>query len=300
MTELLDDLRKSWARDMRGGTRPRAAKTIRIYDQVLRDFTAWCRDGDRAPDTDALTKRAIAAWLEDRRAAGQAENTLASKFRSMRRFCHWLVEEGEIAASPMAGLEQPQSHSKPVPILTDTQVAALFKATAGTGFAERRDHALLRVLFDCGLRISECAQLGTDDVDMDAEVLFVLGKGRKPRVVPFGARTAKALDRYLRERRRHPHAIELRLWLTQRGGMSTDGLDERLRVRARQAGITGLHAHMFRHRFAHTWLADGGQEQDLKRLAGWSSDVMLRVYGSSAAVERAHDAFRRRRLGDRL
>ncbi len=65
------------------------------------------------------------------------------------------------------------------------------------------------------------------------------------------------------------------------------------------SGVDNLHAHRFRHTFAHTWLAEGGQERDLMRLAGWTSDAMLSHYGSSAADARALDAHRRLRLGDR-
>ena len=70
--------------------------------------------------------------------------------------------------------------------------------------------------------------------------------------------------------------------------MSTDGARERIKVRAAQAGLSDrLHPHRFRHTFAHDYLMAGGQERDLKRLAGWTSDVMLERYGASTADARA-------------
>lgn len=297
MAERLDDLAKSWARDLRAADK--AERTIVIYGQAVRFYADWLTAQDRPATTESLTRHAISAWLADLH-TDHAAGTVLTRFRGLRRFCRWAVLEELLEVNPMAGMEQPKPVETPVPVITDTEVAALFKVTAGKVFTDRRDHAILRILFDCGLRISECARLAVDDADMDADLLAVLGKGRRPRIVPFGARTGRALDRYLRARRQHPYAAEPALWLTQRGGLSPDGLDEILRRRARQAGVENLHAHRFRHTFAHRWLADGGQERDLMRLAGWRSEAMLSRYGSSAADERAREAFKRMRLGERL
>ena len=76
---------------------------------------------------------------------------------------------------------------------------------------------------------------------------------------------------------------------------------ELLKVRGAAAGIKDrLHPHRFRHTFAHDFLISGGQERDLKRLAGWTSDVMLERYGASAADVRAKEAANRLRRGDRV
>jgi len=73
-----------------------------------------------------------------------------------------------------------------------------------------------------------------------------------------------------------------------------------MKVRGQMAGIADLHPHRFRHTWAHDFLMAGGQERDLKRLAGWSSDVMLERYGASAADARARAAAQRMKRGDRV
>jgi site-specific recombinase XerD len=227
-------------------------------------------------------------------------NTAANQHKPPRAFFGWLVEQCEITASPLRNIKPPRIPEEPPPVLAKARIDRLLKVCAGKDFDSRRDGAIIRLLFDTGLRRGELAGLKVDDVDLDLNVVGVVGKLRRPRAVPLGKRTALALDRYLRVRGQHRYADLPDLWLGRRGAIRPDGFFDILQKRAKQAGIGHIHPRLFRHAFAHQWLSLGGQEQDRMVLTGWRSRGMLGRYGASAAAERARDAYRRLSPGDRL
>jgi integrase/recombinase XerC len=161
-------------------------------------------------------------------------------------------------------------------------------------------------------------ELTVESINLSTDEVRVFGKGRRFRVVPFDDDTAMALHKYLRERAKHPAAATAKfnnpddpkdsrngehlLWLGKKGPLKYTGVLQMVKRRSRASlGVEGhIHPHQIRHTAAHAAAASGLSETEMMRLFGWKSDSMPKLYGASAADERARDAKRSKGLGNRF
>ena len=282
-----------------------ATGTRHGYRKALASFGAWL--AAEAPDIGPteVVRDHVRGWLVTLRRQ-RSQNTARTYYAGVRHFYRWLLAEGEIEVDPCDGIRSPAPAEPETPVVSPADLRRLLEGCAGRDFRARRDRAIIMLFVDGGLRLAELTGLTTDDVDVRDRMVYVVGKGTgrrgpRKRAIPLGIKAAQALDRYLRERRRHPWAAHEALWLGDRGRgpLSADGIKAMIARRGAAIGIA-LHPHALRHTWAHEFRNAGGSEGDLMLIGGWTSRAMLDCYGKSAAAERARDAARRYSLGDRL
>ncbi|MEU6265542.1 tyrosine-type recombinase/integrase [Saccharopolyspora shandongensis] len=296
-----------WDRSLRSAGRPETTRYnyLLAVAQFAR-FTAEHLRGDSAApaaadpsETTQTHAEEFQSWMIETRSAATAVN----KHKVLQQFFRWLAEaEEEIDRSPMERVKAPTQPTKLVPVMGDQETKKILDSCSGKTFADLRDHAIIRIYYGTGARLSEVAGLTTDDIDMATDSVVYLGKGGKFRRVRFGPKTARAVSRYLRARAKHRGAEFPSLWLAERGGqaLQANGIKIMLKRRGKRAGVAGVHAHRWRHNYAHQWKLAGGDTGDLMLLLGWSSDAMARHYGASAAAERAQETQLRMGIGENV
>ncbi|MDF5759130.1 tyrosine-type recombinase/integrase [Spongiactinospora sp. TRM90649] len=292
------DLVSSWELRLRADGK--AGGTVRSYLDSVRALSHYLAAQRMPVEIEGVGAEHVGAFLAASTAATSAGNA-HKHFRNLRVFFNWLVADGERAAgSPMAGMEGPAVAPAPARALCGEEMTALLAVCSGDTFECRRDTAIVRILMDNGMRLSWLAGLRYSGADAEANDVWPAARrlrvtlGDHALAAPIGDQAAAAVDRYLRARARHPHAISPWLWLPMRGAtaaggdrrLTPTGIQQMLERRGREAGVRGrLHPHRFRETVTGEYLRAGGDPRELMRIVGWRSMEMARR--QARAAERA-------------
>lgn len=268
-----------------------STRTVEYYGYRLQALTIYLAEHEQPTAPKDLTPQIIRDFLTDEKDR-KSPTTASHSHTTLCAFFAFLVGDGFLESSPMENVDKPKRRKAVVNTFSLEQVDAVL-ANCGKDFAGARDRAMITLLLDCGLRVSELAGLDLEDIDWTEGTLIVLGKGNKERVVPFGHTTRQALTAYI----------------ARRGDLDTPALFvstlqarlDRYRVRdiierrCENAEITGVRCspHTLRHTMAVSYLRNGGDVFSLQKLLGHSSLDMTRKYAelSQTDVQDKHRLF---------
>lgn len=261
-------------------------RTVEAYLLGVRSLNSWCVG---AGLEFGLGRDLVRTYLVESLKSGLAASSLESYLKAIKIFSKWCHEEGEIDSHDLANVMAPRSDEVILPSVSPAEWDLLMETCKRDTLAGKRDAAILGLLRDTGLRARELVKVDLAKVNLREQSILIHGKGGRDRYVGYSDRTAVALDRYLRARRRAKGAeAEAALLLSVYGGrFSYHGLYRMLGIRAAEAGLAHVNPHMFRRMFANEALDNDMPGGDLKALGGWKSFRMVEHYAKQHENRRA-------------
>jgi integrase/recombinase XerC len=168
----------------------KSPRTIEAYTDAVRLLASYCQAHGHPLVASDLEREHIQVFIADQLARWKPA-TAHNRYRGLHAFFKWAVTEGDLETNPMQGMRPPQLPEQPIEVIGPEHLARLLKTCKGRDFISRRDTAIILLLVDTGMRRAEYAGMTLDDVDLDQRIVWVLGKGRRPRALPIGRKTAK-------------------------------------------------------------------------------------------------------------
>lgn len=269
-----------------------ADRTIKAYERDLSQFRNWSDGSDLRPDQ--VRHKDLRRYAASLSAAGRAPATVARKLAAIRGFFGFLLRTGRVLQNPADLVSAPRRKSKLPQVLTSEQMSSMLDSVAAGTPLEIRDRAMFELTYSCGLRSEEVLTLEVDSIDFDDEIVRVLGKGSKHRLVPVGEPARKAVENYLANGRPELTSDpEERTLFVSRNGfpLSASDLTRRLAIRMREAAAAeGVSPHALRHSFATHLLEGGADLRTIQELLGHASISTTQVYTHLDAA-RLRDAY---------
>ena len=257
--------------------------TLSAYRLDLTQYCQWL--AEREKHLNATTEAELQAYFAHRHAETKA--TSANRRLSVfKRYFHWALRENAIAADPTIQLQSARQALRVPKTLTEAQVEALLNAPDTSQALGLRDRTMLELMYASGLRVSELVDLRMFNVSLNDNVLRVLGKGSKERLVPYGEVAADWLRRYLKTARQELLAGKQSedLFITVRGRHPGQAMTRMMfwilvRKYALTAGITApLSPHTLRHAFATHLLNHGADLRAVQLLLGHADISTTTIY----------------------
>lgn len=279
--------------------RGRSANTLRAYANDLRRYVAWL--DARGLAIAAVGEPDVEAYVASLRAGSLAPATVKRTLVAVRGLHRFLAGELEGTVDPTAAVEVPRTPRGLPKALSEAQVDDLLSSVAPVTPVGRRDRAILELLYGTGIRISELCGIRLSDLDLDAALLRVLGKGAKERIVPVGSHATRAVLEWLGPEGRprlEPERWARRgdaeaLFLNHRGGrLQRQGAWLAVRRAGDAIGLgDALTPHVLRHSCATHMLDHGADIRTVQELLGHASISTTQVY-TLVSGERLRAAYR--------
>ncbi len=270
-------------------------ETHRSYQSDLQQFVAHVRAmygkpaAESLPSIEAIHLRSFLKNLSDQ---GLKKSTLARKLTSLKSFFRFCVEEGRIPRNPTSLLRSPKPANRLPTVLTKDETTTILDSMVVQDWIALRNHAILETLYSTGARVSELVGLNWEDVDLEAGITRLRGKGKKERMVPIGEVAVQAILDYRRylpspsstpkpktKANGPPTSPSGPLFRNFRGNRLTARSVERMMKQQLEGRfLKSVTPHTLRHSFATHLLDEGADLRAIQELLGHASLATTQKY----------------------
>lgn len=256
--------------------------TRSAYGRDLERYRIWLRDERQLGVPSAVGVEDVTACLAAMRHSGLSPRSIARSISAIRHFHRFLLDDGRAEGDPTETITTPATGLHIPNHLTLDEVERMLATADDSTPLLLRNRSMMETLYATGMRVSELAHLSVHNVLADVELVRILGKGSKERIVPIGGAALHWHARYMNEAR--PRLVRRRVtdvvYLNHHGGPITRvGIWGIIRAHARAAGIERpIHPHVLRHSFA-THLIEGGADlRAVQEMLGHADISTTQIY----------------------
>ena len=249
--------------------------TVSSYKNDISSFSSWCNKEhlDRLKITDLNLNNYISNLFS----IGLKSSSINRKISSIKHFYLFLLKKKVIKNSPADEITTPKQEKYLPTSMSEDEVESLLGSPKSSIKIERRDKAMIEILYATGMRISELVNLKLTDIDFNRSVLKVFGKGSKERLVPYGEKASEALRIYLEDRKKLDSKD---VFLSNRGTRITRGAFwQRIKIYIKRENLkSSISPHTLRHAFATHLLNRGADLRSVQILLGHSDLSTTQIY----------------------
>ena len=254
-----------------------AKNSIGSYERDLAKLSAWADKNGFA--LISLTRQDLREWLIDLGHTKLAANSKLRLISSLRGFYKFLMIDGHIKSNPAEDLDTPQKGSYLPRFLNQSEIETLLASPDVSTETGLRDRAIMEMMYACGLRVTEVADLSLSSIDIEAGILTCTGKGSKTRRIPVGSSAIEWLKSYLSARRKKENIEIDSLFVTPAGKpLNRQIIYSFIKEYAAKCGLEDVSPHTLRHSFATHLVQNSADIRSVQLMLGHADISTTQIY----------------------
>lgn len=262
-----------------------ADTTINAYEEFFNSFEKFVKAENKLNSFEQVDTTVLRRYLV-LLSSTMCGVTVEGYYRKLKTLYNFLLKEGLISISPLNTIERPKVAKRKIQTFNSNEVYTMLNAYDVNTFIGLRNYTLLSFLLATGARRSEFVNLTVFDVDLQADIIRIIGKGDKERLIPISRKLKLILKRYLKARAEYlnhdcKHKTSTAFFISRYGDkLQLSGANSIFQALKKSLGLNGkrFSAHIWRHTFAKSFLLNGGDVFSLQELLGHADVETTKIY----------------------